>query len=347
MLKIKLLLCFSILCCIINAQIPANDKNWDLNTLLFQDEFTGTAIDNSKWNAINDGTNNQYFDFNSNNVTVINYSGINCLNLKVTDGNTSGKPIHASYIVSDNSFGCGYYEIRCKIHCWGSSYMPAFWVMFGLGCSPPCDNCETVPGYWYKENDFFEIKCNPNNFNMSSNAHYYSGCNYNYANDPLIPDLEDGGDNLYVDHFVSGTSLYNEFHTYGYEWTPERVIFYLDGEPYRTLNYSLIDNTPLYIRIDNKFQNGEITDATFPGDMYVDYVRVYNLKRNCIDETITNFNSGTYKNYAVKKSITITGTSSISSTHKVTLRAQNEIKISGDFTVASGGELTLLPTECY
>ena len=153
---------------------------------------------------------------------------------------------------------------------------------------------------------------------------------------------------------VNGNDLFNNFHTYGYEWTPGRVIFYLDGEPYRVMESSLIDDTPLRLWINMGFAGSTITDATFPGNLYVDRVRIYNLRRDCIsgnsNEEILNNSDLINFDYMVKNTIKISGKSSsisVPQNEQVTFRATDNITIEGDFTVPLGSELCILPTTCY
>lgn len=312
------------------AQTPTTDQNYS-STLLLSDDFNGANVDLSKWGLIN-GTWVNEFDFDPNMCVIQNVSSLNCLNLKATDNNTSGKQYHAGGIISNQLYSCGYYEIKCKIDAFGK-FMPAFWILesssnFAHGSCPP--------GLWYDEIDFFEAITGSGDVDMSSNLHYYrhsTGCVRNNGQPETFKSY------IYND-------VRNNFHTFGFEWTPERLICNVDGYVYRVLNTSLINTTPLKIWLNHSVQSGaNSSNSTFPSNFFIDYVKVYDLKRNCIDVTIPNYNSSSYNQYEIKKSITINGTSVVYGPS--TLRAQDGIEITGDFTVNPGAEFLLLPTKCY
>lgn len=83
--------------------------------------------------------------------------------------------------------------------------------------------------------------------------------------------------------------VYNEYHVYSIEWTPERIDFLVDGVVYNTVfnQHKTTDEWPFdqtfHLKINNAIggdwggQKG-IDDTSFPQKMYVDWVRVYQLK---------------------------------------------------------------------
>lgn len=83
--------------------------------------------------------------------------------------------------------------------------------------------------------------------------------------------------------------VYNQYHVYSIEWTPEKIDFMVDGVLYntfinehKTTNEWAFDQN-FHLKINNAIggdwggQKG-IDDASFPQKMYVDWVRVYQLK---------------------------------------------------------------------
>jgi beta-glucuronidase len=83
--------------------------------------------------------------------------------------------------------------------------------------------------------------------------------------------------------------VYNKYHVYSIEWTPERIDFLVDGVVYNTVfnRHKTTDEWPFdqnfHLKINNAIggdwggQKG-IDDTSFPQKMYVDWVRVYQLK---------------------------------------------------------------------
>ena len=80
--------------------------------------------------------------------------------------------------------------------------------------------------------------------------------------------------------FHSGVDLSADFHTYGVDWEPDHITWYVDRSPYLTMTTD-VPNVPMYVILNLAI--GDATswagtpDATtpFPTTMQVDYVHVY------------------------------------------------------------------------
>ena len=115
---------------------------------------------------------------------------------------------------------------------------------------------------------------------------YAKGGSTNTANDYVV-----NNPNRYI--FEYTPSLTFEYHTYGYEWTPDEIKMSVDGEVFCTfdLNKSFDDNPdqsgfhdPQYIIFNNHIFHPEISSAcvsitaaydSLPAAHYVDYIRLY------------------------------------------------------------------------
>ena len=147
----------------------------------------------------------------------------------------------------------------------------------------------------------------------------------------------------------------NNWHTYGVEWSPKRVVWYFDGKP---VNEFFSDSVPAYDMhlIFNYAINkaaiifSEPITTGFPRDMTIDYVKVNKLKCDCDSDAVIQNNAqlDTF-NYAVKKSVTIDGSSSaisVPANEKVTLRATESVTITGEFEVPLGSEFEIITHNC-
>jgi beta-glucanase (GH16 family) len=297
--------------------------------------ITGVMVDTGciNWDNTFNFPANVYLDGNSHLILQSDYDATR----------PNNKVIHSGAITSlSTTYAYGYYEIRCKLNSYGTRYMPAFWLYGGSPGGTPCAN------QWYNENDIIEAfqETASTDYNLSTNLHYKTNC------DPH----ENGGTECFHNNYMPGVDLSNTFHTYGYEWSPQREILYLDGVPYRTINSPYVADHGLAMSVDLGLRTPWVNAPTgglgtngpdYKNYMTVDYIKIYNLKRNCTAQTISNFNSSTFTDYSLRQFITINGTSAVSAGHKVTFRAQDGILINGDFTVPTGSELNLLPTICY
>lgn len=162
----------------------------------------------------------------------------------------------------------GYAEIRAKLPKGGPGIWPGFWM-----CRP---NYEGMPSGG-PEVDVFEMF--GNDAYIACNLHSWWSS-------------ETGGGHIsYMDgqgypkkySFPDGSKFSDDFHTIGYEWTPELVAFFVDGEPYCTVR---IDNPifavfqdPIYFIISMAFGLKHVSkpddNRTEPIEYIVDYIRLY------------------------------------------------------------------------
>lgn len=97
-----------------------------------------------------------------------------------------------------------------------------------------------------------------------------------------------GGSGIGSGPYETGVNLYEDFHTYAIEWEPTQIRWYLDNNPvpYFTVNASDVPagkewvfNKPFFIilnvAIGGNWPGNPDGSATFPQQMLVDYVRVY------------------------------------------------------------------------
>ncbi len=148
---------------------------------------------------------------------------------------------------------------------------------------------------------------------------------------------------------------YTQWHIYGFEWTPDKIIYYIDGNivrvapnPYKGQSINLLHVLKLGAGINSDYFNHTIP---LPCYTYVDYIRVYKPINDCgVSLNSCTFNWSAYDN-KVKKNITIGagGCTNVvpSSTLGRVLRAAEFIHIQGDFSVPLGNSLYLDVNSCY
>lgn len=82
----------------------------------------------------------------------------------------------------------------------------------------------------------------------------------------------------------NGEVYHSDFHTFAVEWSPQAVVFYVDGISYQTITQAeaggaWVFNTPFFIilnvAVGGTFPGSPNATSQFPQDMLVDYVRVY------------------------------------------------------------------------
>ena len=162
----------------------------------------------------------------------------------------------------------GYAEIRAKMPKGGPGIWPGFWM-----CRPEYKGMPSGG----PEIDVFEM------FGDDS----YLACNLHswWSDEQGVRHINylDGQGYPKKAYLPNGAKFSDDFHTIGYEWTPELVAFFVDGEPYCTVR---IDNPvfavfqePIYFIISMAF--GLVftakpdDDRTEPIEYIVDYIRLY------------------------------------------------------------------------
>ena len=345
-------LIFSLFCLIhyfVSAQTPSNDLNWQLK---WEDNFH--ALNTNIWEVYDhfDHWGNPYSISLSRNVYLNNDTLVlraksecyccpldpNYINeywckhqwltsdcYQYTDGNVKSKPAY------DTKFG--YFEAKIKMTYRKGVYY-AFWTFRG-GHSQYVNASEI---------DIFET-CGIAPNTLTTNVH------------TCYPDDDPNCIKPYLLQINTFPNLdYTTWHIYAVEWDANRIIWYLDGKPFRTLENKNLDNYGNSVIDSSQIKLGNAipypdklvppyNTAPFEEYMYVDYVKVYQLKcdKNTVVTQIPNFN--TY-NYKVNKLISLNSTTVIPPNSNITLRATDYIELTNGFEVPLGSELYLDVSPC-
>ncbi|MCO5269897.1 MAG: glycoside hydrolase family 16 protein [Brumimicrobium sp.] len=322
------------------GQTPANDPHWEL---VWEDNFN--TLNTNVWLVQNNfdhyGGEPQVYTNRLHNVFVSNGSLVLRVRKETYSCPTgslnqwecarqfkTGRPYRytSGWVETKQAYNTqyGYIESRIKLP-YGYGFWPAFWTFVGDG----------VSGSNAAEIDIFEMLGHSPSNEITTNIHL------NYP---------DG--NIYFQKQTPTNYDYNNtWHTYGIEWSPSKIIWYVDGSPIRLFpNHGIIDPVRIILNLAIEPDYLPNSSTPFPSDMLVDYVKVYDLKKDCSNDlNVCNYNFGTYDN-KVKKSITIGNgscTNSLNVGQNIFLRASEGVLINGDFTVPIGSELYIDVNPCY
>jgi beta-glucanase (GH16 family) len=229
--------------------VPPEKPGW---TLSFHDEFDGRKLDTTKWldrywnSRTHSNNEQQYYAPDGYKVE----SGL--LKLIAEKRPMGGMPYTSGMVCSFDSFAqeYGYFEIRAKFPA-GKGLWPAFWLL-------PADKS------WPPEIDILEI------LGHDMNSVYMTN---HWGKD--WKDHKSKGDK-----FV-GPDFSSDFHTFALEWTPQELIWYVDGvERFRTRE--AVPRGPMYVianlAVGGDWPGNPDASTRFPGVMEVDYIRVYKRK---------------------------------------------------------------------
>jgi beta-glucanase (GH16 family) len=284
MIRIITVSAFCIMCFGVQAQ--GQDSDFELPTeaqsaassasypyLIWADEFNGDgSVNTNKWhhqtqlpngNSWYNGELQHYTDRVENTYLEGGALHIKAIAESFTDQGQT-KQYTSARLNSKFAFTYGRVEVRAKLP-QGAGTWPAIW-MLGKNIAEP-------GGYWY---DAFGEVAWPACGEIDIMEHW--GTNPNYVSSAIHTPSSFGGT---VN--VGGTNLsdvFNTYHTYEMEWSPEGIAFSIDGNPLYT--YAPPQQNDATWPFDNEQYlllnvaiNGDITPAFSESEMVIDYVRVY------------------------------------------------------------------------
>jgi beta-glucanase (GH16 family) len=246
--------------------------DWSKASLVWADEFDGSAVDTSKWHfetGAHGWGNNEWQNYTDGPNSAVSDGTLKITAKKEGQGQQVGD-YTSSRMTSKKSFTYGRMEIRAKIpdHK-GNGVWPAIWMLgsnIGEVGWPDCGELDIMEYVSYAPNEVhFSIHSKANNHVAGTQI----------TTGPLR--LE---------------TIEEEFHNYGILWTDEYVKFYLDDPSNIKLTFDkpenpTQDNWPfdkpffflLNIAVGGNWggQQG-VDDSIFPSTMEVDYVRVYQFE---------------------------------------------------------------------
>ncbi len=249
-----------------------NTMNWMLSET-FSDEFTSSKLDTTKWK----------------NYSMYNWSGRAPSyfvkdNVRVEDGYlilTSDMPsadkYEAAMASSTQKTGYGYYEVKTRTA--PISMTSSFW--FRTRANDSDNDVDTT-----LEVDVFEqvgkAKNDPSySTKYPINTHYSETGKTDYRNSPYT--------------YNTNVDLTEDFHVYGFEFGPEWLKFYFDGELIHTkTNDGFTEEMYLMFDMETFTWKGLPTQENFyydetgrfTGDYYIDYVRVWRTAETQIEGAV-------------------------------------------------------------
>jgi beta-glucanase (GH16 family) len=179
--------------------------------------------------------------------------------LTITAGpgsNPAGLPNNSGAIDTANSFNqqYGYFEMRAQLPA-GQGMWPAFWLL--------------TKGNWPPELDALEAFGAPNaNGEGGTNKMHYGAISHDGS--------QSAGN--WVD---TGMDLTAGFHTYGVNWDPQHLTYYVDGQQVAQVNTPADANVPMYM-IANLAAGGNWPGSTAgnTAQLQIDYIRAYSNDPN-------------------------------------------------------------------
>lgn len=252
------------------AAIPASAEPPAGYELVWSDEFNGVTLDRAKWFYRTDAKHRSVQ--RPQNVAV--QDGALVLNLTVLDQPVQGKKAAGAGIVSRERFRYGYYEVRAQLGDGSDDdddgrvdqgWHHAFWAMAAVGDEHGHVDT-TYPGIRRTEIDCYE-NGSENLKRFTQHVIVWKPDGKEWGRLPKPPaDVVDMGARFKPE----------DWHTYAFEWTPDEVRFFVDGElkavaeyPADKFEHDLVNLWLTAISANWNAKNQEPSVARY------DYVRIY------------------------------------------------------------------------
>ena len=269
--------------------------------LVWSDEFDGTALNTNNWSTARWSWDIEEYVYIGNDPELIN----------VKDGtlNTYGRlwfdPYNSNYTLANcpglhttDLMRWRYGYIEC---CARMAYKPTSWSALWT----QSDTFERDDREFMIEIDIIEIFGSYDTFYPNVHKWYTNKAQAN----GLISHTQDGGRVPYT--FKNSENLYNEFHVYGFEWTPKKFGWYVDGEQVYGYDFDRTDgytdmssfvkagDCMWYIIGDGLYNKSSGGDSTwngggayseYPAETQIDWIRLYqdpNESQNCFQTADT------------------------------------------------------------
>ncbi|MBQ2904367.1 MAG: glycoside hydrolase family 16 protein [Clostridia bacterium] len=232
-------------------------------SIVFEDEFEGTQLNTDVWEYRGSGPRRGGFNAESQ-VRVENGNMIMTGDYQ-TDG-TYGEGWYTGMVKLKEQYCRGYFEIRCIVN-----DGPGFWSAFWLQADAPYTASVSKGGVGGAEIDIFESMSYDNSIGRDSVCQTIHCAG--------VDGVEEGFQSERLGDFY-GNNIYEEYNTYGLEWTEDEYIFYINGvETRRTSFGNGVSEVPedviVSLEIPDEDKLSQLDKDNYKTEFIVDYVRIY------------------------------------------------------------------------
>jgi len=270
-------------------EIPGTSRKHSSYSIEEFDRVAPTS-DNAKW-EFRYGPNKQAYAVESNAfVAMLKNEGLSALILRTSQSQSQNEnysnPMRTGYIRTRNYENTGpdnkvrfkqrfgYFEARMKLNSspgqWGAFWMmPTSSIWCADGSGRDGTEIDVVEGFPVNAQS-----ASKRNQSVNMAIHYDGYAEYHKKQNLSFPTAK------HKKQFSDFDST--EFHVYGFLWTPDKYVWYVDGVPVHEINDpDLISQVPNYLKLSTEVADwsGKINPAQLPADTVVDWVRVWQTKR--------------------------------------------------------------------
>ncbi len=239
--------------------------------LVFEDEFNGNTLDTDVWQYRGSGPRRG--GFNAESQVKVENGNLIMTGDYQTDG-TYGEGWYTGMIKLKERYCKGYFEIRCKCNAGGG-----FWSAFWIQADSPYTASVSKGGVGGAEIDIFESM----NWGKGLAADGVAQTIHCAG----VDGVQEGFQSMRLGDFY-GNNIYEEYNTYGLEWTDDEYIFYVNGvETVRSTFGNgvsqVMEDVIVSLEIPIEEELAKLDKDTYRTEFIVDYVRIYQTKLTAVN----------------------------------------------------------------
>ncbi len=246
--------------------LPTTPRGQELNLegykLVLCDEFEGDTLNTELWFHRGEGSQGQG-KYSSEQVSF--KDGNMIITGEYRKDGKFGEGWYGAEVGTINKYKHGYFEIRCICN-----KDPYFWSAFWIQASHPYEAEYSQGGIGGAEIDIFEsMSHNSTDPNSVTSTVHCAG----------VDGIQEGIQSANLGTFKAN-NIYEEYNTYGLEWTEDEYIFYINGvETARTdfgNGVSQVEEIPIISLVVPSSDKFDLMDKeTYNTQFKIDYVKIY------------------------------------------------------------------------
>lgn len=255
--------------------LPTTPRGQELDlssyALVFEDEFEGNTLNTDVWQYR--GSGSRRGGFNAPSQVRVENGNMIMTGEYLKDG-TYGEGWYTGMVKLKERYCKGYFEIRCIVNS-GSGFWSAFWIQ----ADAPYTASVSKGGVGGCEIDIFE-SMSYDNFIGKNSVTQTVHC-------AGVDGVQEGFQSRNLGDFY-GNNIYEEYNTYGLEWTDDEYIFYVNGVETARTSFGngvseVLEDVIVSLEIPGEEELATLDKETYKTEYIIDYVKIYQKKLTPVD----------------------------------------------------------------
>lgn len=256
----KFLSYFFVTICLVILVVQPVNAGWQQT---FNEDFNESALDTAKWNTKyqwGDTIINNELQYYASDAFEFGTKVPGSLSIRADQRRMNNQNYTSGSITTAGKFVqlYGYFEMRAQLPK-GRGLWPAFWM-------DPADDS------WPPEIDILEY------IGQEPTRSYFT---YHWAEDGVHKKIGSSYD---------GEDLSNGFHTFGVDWQPGLLVWYVDGKERFRVQAASVPSKAMYLianlAVGGDFPGSPDPSTVFPAYMNIDYIRAYRRVNDGVSDTL-------------------------------------------------------------